>query len=280
MSDGSRKRKAPAEDHPHARTRGKGRRQWRTLPGNQGGGSIEAGDSGIWATCNMGREAKAVAELKDMFEECVSRMYGGASRDGGDEEDDAPAAHEDADVEAEIAKELEDIRKPANEPPFRHVRVDTDCIMFFKTQAPIEPVEFVRRICEDAMASSERKTGRFVKRLTPMTLMGKATEKGLEEVSAKVLAPHFHTEGSAGKKFAIRPNIRNHKSMTRDQVIKTVAAAVGPGHKVDLKEYDLLILVDIYKNLCGMSVVGHDFERLKRYNLSEIYEPTPKEQPN
>lgn len=72
--------------------------------------------------------------------------------------------------------------------------------MFFKTQAPIEPVEFVRRICEDAMASSERKTGRFVKRLTPMTLMGKATEKGLEEVSAKVLAPHFHTEGSAGKK--------------------------------------------------------------------------------
>lgn len=54
-------------------------------------------------------------------------MYGGASRDGGDEEDDAPAAHEDADVEAEIAKELEDIRKPAKEPPFRHVRVDTDC---------------------------------------------------------------------------------------------------------------------------------------------------------
>lgn len=75
--------------------------------------------------------------------------------------------------------------------------------MFFKTRVPIEPVEFVRRICEDAMASSERKTGRFVKRLTPMTLMGKATEKGLEEVSAKVLAPHFHAEGSVGKKARV-----------------------------------------------------------------------------
>ncbi|KAF9638276.1 putative thump domain-containing protein [Lasiodiplodia theobromae] len=217
MPDESRKRKAPADDHSHAGKRSKGRRQWRSLPARQGGGSIEPGDAGIWATCNMGREAKAVGELKDMFEE---------------------------------------------------------------TKAPIEPVEFVRRICEGAMASSERKTGRFVKRLTPMTLMGKAQQKGLEEVAAQVLAPHFHAEGSAGKKFAIRPNIRNNKDLTRDQVIKTVAAAVGPGHSVDLKDYDLLILVDVYKGLCGMSVVGKDFERLKRYNLSEIYEPSPKEQPN
>ncbi|KAH7039061.1 hypothetical protein B0J12DRAFT_246049 [Macrophomina phaseolina] len=278
MPDEPRKRKAPAEDHSHDRKRSRGRKQWRTLPAGKGGGNIEPGDSGIWATCNMGREAKAVAELKDMFGEYVEKVYGGASRDEDEGED--TSTHEDVDVEAEIAKELEDIRKPAKEPPFRHIRVDTDCIMFFKTRAPIEPVEFVRRICEDAMASSERKTGRFVKRLTPMTLMGKASQNGLEEVAAKVLAPHFHAEGSAGKKFAIRPNIRNNKDVTRDQVIKTVAAAVGPGHSVDLKNYDLLILVDVYKGLCGMSVVGPDFERLKRYNLSEIYEPSPKEQPS
>ena len=33
-----------------------------------------------------------------------------------------------------------------------------------------------------------------------MTTMGKATEKGLEEVSKAVLAPHFHAEGVAPKK--------------------------------------------------------------------------------
>jgi DNA-binding Lrp family transcriptional regulator len=48
-------------------------------------------------------------------------------------------------------------------------------------------------------------------------------------------------------KFAIRPSIRNNKELTRDGVIKTVAAIVGPGHKVDLHGYDLLILVEIYK---------------------------------
>lgn len=35
--------------------------------------------------------------------------------------------------------------------------------------------------------------------------------------------------------------------MKRDDVIKQVATAVGSQHKVDLKNYDLLILVDIYR---------------------------------
>ena len=43
----------------------------------------------------------------------------------------------------------------------------------------------------------------------------------------------------------------------RDEVIKTVAAAVGPGHKVDLQGYDLLILVEIYKaSLCMRHYAG------------------------
>lgn len=47
--------------------------------------------------------------------------------------------------------------------------------------------------------------------------------------------------------FAIRPNIRNHTILSRDSVIKQVADIVGPSHTVDLKSYDLLILVEIYK---------------------------------
>lgn len=49
------------------------------------------------------------------------------------------------------------------------------------------------------------------------------------------------------QQFAIRPTIRNNKELKRDDVIKTVAAVVGPGHKVDLHGYELLIFVEIYK---------------------------------
>jgi tRNA acetyltransferase TAN1 len=47
--------------------------------------------------------------------------------------------------------------------------------------------------------------------------------------------------------YAIRPTIRHNDALSRDEVIKTVAAAVGSEHTVDLKNYDLLILVEVYR---------------------------------
>lgn len=45
--------------------------------------------------------------------------------------------------------------------------------------------------------------------------------------------------------YAIRPTVRNNNKFNRDHIIKTVADAVGPAHPVDLKNYELLILVDV-----------------------------------
>jgi len=78
--------------------------------------------------------------------------------------------------------------------------IDLFQVVFFKTKAPIEPVSFVHRICSDGVQDSDRKRSRWTRRLTPMTMMGKATEKGLEEVTKAVLAPHFHAEGVTPKK--------------------------------------------------------------------------------
>jgi tRNA acetyltransferase TAN1 len=47
--------------------------------------------------------------------------------------------------------------------------------------------------------------------------------------------------------FAIRPTIRNHNTLARLTVIKQIASLVGQEHQVDLKNYDLLIVVEIYK---------------------------------
>ncbi|KAI9834214.1 MAG: hypothetical protein M1819_003052 [Sarea resinae] len=227
--------------------------------------SIEPGDAGIWATCSKGKEGKCVGELKDLFDEYVERLYPGQeSEDDGEDEE--------LDIEAEIKKEVEGMKRPRKEALFAHVKLDVQCVVFFKTSKPVEPMSFVHAICQDAFSASRRKRGRWVKRLTPMTLMGRATEKGLEEVAEAVLAPHFH-QGEA-RKFAIRPSLRNHSTLTRDRIIKQVASTVGPGHKVDLKDYEFLILVEVYKSVLGMSVVGPDYEKLKRYNLAEIYEPS------
>ena len=33
-----------------------------------------------------------------------------------------------------------------------------------------------------------------------------------------------------------------------------------------------------FQNICGVSVIDHRFEELKRYNISEIFDPTPREE--
>lgn len=125
--------------------------------------------------------------------------------------------------------------------------MDTQCLIFFQTREPVDPVSFVHEICQSASQSGQRKSSRFIQRLTPMTKMAKATENGLAGLAKDVLAPYFHGEGTRGKKFAIRPNLRNHKILSRDSIIQQVASIVGPGHSVDLKHYDHLILVEVYK---------------------------------
>ena len=90
----------------------------------------------------------------------------------------------------------------------------------------------------------------------------------------------------------------SNKKFDRNTVIKTVADIVGPEHPVDLKNYDLIILVTVVQvslhlscrsirnwtslmpmqNVIGMSVLGSDYDQLKRFNLAELYSPTPKPQ--
>ncbi|KAI9844917.1 MAG: hypothetical protein M1837_005203 [Sclerophora amabilis] len=233
--------------------------------------TIEAGDSGIWATCDTGREGKCIGELRDLFDRYAEVMYpqpsDEADEDGGDDDG--------GDIEATVQKELAEMKKPKREKAFQPARLGVQCVVFFKTRAPVEPVDLVHRICNDAATGAGLQQSRFVKRLTPTTLTAKATEKGLEEVAKTVLAPHFQKDD--GKVIKVGPaSLEAGSAYVSDVDDLLVAALVGSSHVVDLKNYDLLILVEVYKNVCGVAVVGSDYEALKRYNLSEIYEPTPK----
>ena len=218
----------------------------------------------------MHKEPACVVEAKDLFNTYAEELYG----DSAKSTDEGKPITED--LESTVASELLALQKPSDVALFQNIKIDTRCVLFLKTKEPIEPISFVRRICQDASEHSAKKHTRFIKRLTPMTRMGKASEAGLEQVAKVVLAPDFHGEEASPKKFAIRVTTRDNNLLKRDDVINQIARLVGTLHSVDLKHYDLLILVEIYRNVLGMSVVGNDYEKLKRYNLSELYTPIPK----
>ncbi|KAL1953141.1 hypothetical protein VTO42DRAFT_3555 [Malbranchea cinnamomea] len=242
---------------------------------NKGGARIEGGDTGVFITCDKGKEKKCAAEVLDLFSQEIANQSESlpeteekaSDSDGGDIDD----------IEAQIKKEVEGMKPSQSKALFRFINLDIPCLIFIKMHNSLDPVQIVHRLCSDAQANPQNRRCRWIRRLTPITLVQKILGPGLEELAREVLKPHFHS-GGPPRKYAIRPTIRNNVTLSRDTVIKTVARMVGPGHSVDLKNYDLLILVDVVQNICGMSVVGSDYDRLKRYNISEIYNPTPRPQ--
>ncbi|KAH8595221.1 hypothetical protein B0O99DRAFT_162001 [Bisporella sp. PMI_857] len=249
----------------------------------RGGAKIEPGDMGIWVTCAKGQEGRATEELKTMFNDCAERFYGIISGPGGcDNDDEVEEEDEEEDIESSIKKELASISEQKKAPKlFSPVHINAPCVLFFKTRPPIDPVDFVHRICKEVVEKPGIRRMKYVNRLTPMTLMGKATESGIEEVGKNVLRKQFRLAGGEIKNvegdedkissYAIRPTIRTHKILQRDAIIKQVASLVDDVHQVNLTKPDKVIIVEIYQTVCGMSVVGDDWEGLKRFNLAELY---------
>lgn len=302
MEDSNQLKRKATDDQDSSDKRLKTKKQWRVSHKNSNPDSyrhrtIQPGDAGIWATCTKGKERKCIYELRDLFVEYAEMLYGDqiatASNPvpglmdvdpGEGANEDAAIVVEEADdedvkgggggsIEDEIQAEIAGLRKPSGAAKlFEPILPDMQCVVFFRTTAPVEPVSFVHRIVSDAAADSSKKRTRFTQRLSPMSMMGRASEEGLAKVAAEVLNETFLKEGTAGLKFAIRPTIRNHNVLKRDAVIKQVAAIVarGKGHSVDLKGYDVLILVEVYKvrtittRLMGLVLTRVEYLRYER----------------
>jgi tRNA acetyltransferase TAN1 len=192
-------------------------------------------------------------------------------------------------------------------PRLELVTLDIPCVTFIRFLSPsnspsgkaYDPVSIVMKICKDAKANPHHQRSRFVKRLTPLSKVRKVMSGGVEELCGEILPPVFGArddvkEGGEdtrqGYKYAIRVTVRNNDKVKKDDIIKTVAEEVrrlglidgGEGdsrHRVDLKRYDKLVLVEVYRNVVGMAVVDGEWDRgLRRFNLAEIYADGRKEE--
>lgn len=234
---------------------------------------------GLFVTCDKGQEKKCLAEMHDLLSQYIEAPQNERGPENGHSSENED---EELDIEASIAAELDALKpKPAisnSSEPWTMIMLDIPCVSFVRlSQSPtaVDPVALVHKICTDAASNPSQKRSRYIKRLTPMSLMRKSLGGGLESLCSTILPPHFGLPQPVCK-FAIRPTVRNkNNQLDRDVVIKIVADEVAKlgDHQVDLTNYDKCILIDVYRNVVGMSVVGKEYERLKRYNVAEIYQP-------
>ncbi|KAL2694600.1 hypothetical protein Neosp_001185 [[Neocosmospora] mangrovei] len=285
MSDGTNKRKQGPGGSGQANKKSKGGSagKWQT-PHQKAklsekvelGRTLEINDAGIWVTYARGMKGKAVREFRALCDEYGESLFGikPPAEDGeGEDEDEEPK-----DIEASIQQELAGMsaKKPKTKQFFTPISTNLDCVFFMKLQKPAEPLEMVKRICQDAKDCPDprQRKVKYINRLTPVFDTDRATDKGIERVARTVMAPFFELksesgedttekaaasqddgEGPASCTYAIRHTIRNHTAFKSSVVIKMIADMVSPKYKVNLTSPDKVVLVEIFQ-VSGPSRIG------------------------
>ncbi|GMM32838.1 putative tRNA acetyltransferase [Saccharomycopsis crataegensis] len=243
-------------------------------------GMLEPGTAGVYATCGRKREKKCTDELMALFNDKIEE-YGikpleddtEEKKTNGEEQDKKELSIEDS-IKAEL-EQLEGSKKKSNNKHnlLQPITLGQECLVFIKLRRPIDPEKFIHRILTDLYNDKERRT-RFTLKLTPVQSSSSASIEEIQKLSKKVLARHFHNpeDQKKGIKFAINVSKRNFNTVPREELIKKIAECMGHenDHKVDLKNYDKLVMVECFKNNVGMSVAD-DYEKYSRYNVDQMY---------
>ncbi|KAK9761641.1 hypothetical protein K7432_013310 [Basidiobolus ranarum] len=239
---------------------------------NPGNFQVDPGVFGFFVTCPRHKERACVSEMYAVLSEYADKLYSSEKTDTAEESKEEP---QEISVEDEIANELAEMKKTAHKDKrFANLNTQVDCVVFIKAKEPVVPTDLAAYILKDLKETGVKKT-RFSLRLIPISNTCYANMNDIEATMKKLLAPHFHSENQEPVTFAIVPKIRNNSKVDRDELIKSVAGLVGDKHKVNLENPDLVIIIEIFKSICGISVVK-DYYNLKKFNLQVLFESLDK----
>lgn len=222
---------------------------------------LEPGWQGLFATCVRGKESSARRELVEWITDLVNEKW---PVDTSDSENQAASNS----IEDSIASEVAALTQKESKPRIQPCDLGCDCLIFVKLKWPINPLEIAIAAARKALTSGI--TVRHTLRLTPAKLIPAKLDclDQLDEVVDQAF------QGGPWK-FAIHPTIRNNTQIVRDDLIRATAQLVGRtegDHKVDLKNWNKLILVEVFQSVLGISVIGRDYEELLRLNLRALCE--------
>ncbi|TFK49599.1 hypothetical protein OE88DRAFT_1682635 [Heliocybe sulcata] len=218
---------------------------------------------GVWVTCVKGKERQTVGELYDLFSALAEEMWPERGEKDGDGMD-----QEEEDLEAQIAREVAAMKKPRKEQMFANCKTDTPCVIFISCKPPVDPVAMVLKYVNDVVHTGITRT-KYSQRLTPVSGSCVANTPEICGLFKKVVLPFFENADDKKYTYKIELRSRNHHTIARDPLLAELAALVPATHKVDLKNPEVFILVELFKSVCGMSVV-RDYYRLMKFNVMEI----------
>jgi len=120
------------------------------------------------------------------------------------------------------------------------------------------------------IVSSHESVSRFLLRFVPIEMVCKANIEDIKTAAGKLFDKHFLN--CSPKTYSIVINKRYNNTIKRDDIINELAGLVNfknVQHKVDLKNPEHSVIVEILKGICCLSVVPN-YLKWKKYNISEL----------
>ncbi|PCH42476.1 hypothetical protein WOLCODRAFT_102214 [Wolfiporia cocos MD-104 SS10] len=281
MAEG--KRKSNGKDKGRRRYRSDGTPIW-TQPSISG--------PGVWVSCVKGKEKQTVGELYELFENIASELWPDDSLKAAQGEDGSDDSEEedDGDIEKQIAKEVASMKRPRKEQRFANCQINTPCgaksvhvaviectqvlqpVVFISCKPPVDPVQLVVKHVQNIAETGVTHT-RYTQRLTPVSGTCVANIPEIQSLCKRVITPFFESDPERSYRYKIELRMRNHNTLARPVLIQELAKCIPEQHAVDLDNAEVFVLVEVFKSVCGLSVVK-DYYKLQKFNVMEIANST------
>ncbi|KAG5652161.1 hypothetical protein H0H81_006046 [Sphagnurus paluster] len=141
-------------------------------------------------------------------------------------------------------------------------------VVFISCKPPIDPVQLVVKLVKDVEETGVVRS-RCIFRLVPVSGSCGANIQEIQALCRAMLEPFFARHPEKKFKYKIELRIRNHTVITRPVLIENIAKCVPEGHTVELTDPEVFILVEVFKSICGISVV-ENYYTLQKFNMAEI----------
>lgn len=228
---------------------------------------LKSGLKGFLCTCNN-REKYCIRESYNILNKYVDKL----SETKNETElppPPPPLPTTTDDIDEDFANEIKKLKSEnaTAVKQFQVVESGAKNFLFIKTTFD-DPVKLVRTIVEDLDKTKKAQT-KFLLRLIPIENTCKAYLPNIKAAFEPLLEKYFT---DAPKTFSIVFNHRMNNSLVRDDVIRTIAEMISDKnnkHKVNLKEADLSVVIEIIKGIALIAVVPNFF-KFKKYNLHSI----------
>ncbi len=112
----------------------------------------------------------------------------------------------------------------------------------------------------------EIKSIKFAQRLLPIQTVCMAKIEDIRTEVTKLVGIHFNKDHPT--EFSVTFESRLNDTLDRMTVIDMIVEIVGPIHKVNLSKPSTVVLVQIFKNHCGVSILSN-WVKNRKYNLQE-----------